>query len=389
MFFWKRRKKEKALETKFDELNEDILTKNDRENPKKVENFVIERLEQMIETTKEIEDEKSEYRVVTSYLKDIQTLEGLTEEERKPINEIASNIVGLNKTRYELMHAEKKIADVQFAQMQQEESEIPNAIKRLQSNEAYLETIQRDMKYLEREKGEWQLYQEILSHDRIRMQRTMYVMAGLSVTAALVMIILQIIFETDMRLAWMILIFVAAMGICLPYLKLLNDQTERKRAKANENKAISILNKVKIKCVNMTNAVDYAHEKYHVQSAKELQYVWECYMDAVKQKEKFEQNSDDIDYFNNRMERELSQYHLYDSRVWIPQAIALVDHNEMVEITHNLVTRRQKLRSRIEYNAGMLKDQRAEVTKLMNEMPQMKPRIQEILDSVDRLNGVS
>ena len=48
-----------------------------------------------------------------------------------------------------------------FAQMQQEESDIPNAIKRLQSNEAYLETIRRDMKYLEREKGEWQLYQDV------------------------------------------------------------------------------------------------------------------------------------------------------------------------------------------------------------------------------------
>ena len=86
-----------------------------------MEHYVIERLEQMIETTKEIEDEKAEYKVVTSYLNDIQTLEGLTEEEKKPITDIASNIVALNKTRYELMHSEKKIADVQFAQMQQEE----------------------------------------------------------------------------------------------------------------------------------------------------------------------------------------------------------------------------------------------------------------------------
>ena len=138
MFFFKRRKKEKTLENKFDELNEGILNEKDRENPHKVEHYVIERLEQMIETTKEIEDEKAEYKVVTSYLNDIQTLEGLTEEEKKPITDIASNIVALNKTRYELMHSEKKIADVQFAQMQQEESDIPNAIKRLQSNEAYL-----------------------------------------------------------------------------------------------------------------------------------------------------------------------------------------------------------------------------------------------------------
>ena len=185
MFFFKRRKKEKTLENKFDELNEGILNEKDRENPHKVEHYVIERLEQMIETTKEIEDEKAEYKVVTSYLNDIQTLEGLTEEEKKPITDIASNIVALNKTRYELMHSEKKIADVQFAQMQQEESDIPNAIKRLQSNEAYLETIRRDMKYLEREKGEWQLYQEILSHDRVKMQKFMYVAARLSVTVLL------------------------------------------------------------------------------------------------------------------------------------------------------------------------------------------------------------
>ena len=93
-----RRKKEKTLENKFDELNEGILNEKDRENPHKVEHYVIERLEQMIETTKEIEDEKAEYKVVTSYLNDIQTLEGLTEEEKKPITDIASNIVALNQT---------------------------------------------------------------------------------------------------------------------------------------------------------------------------------------------------------------------------------------------------------------------------------------------------
>ena len=72
-------------------------------------------------------------------------------------------------------------------------------------------------------------------------------------------------------------------------------------------------------------------KNYHVRNGKELEYIWECYMDAVKQKEKFEQNSDDIDSFNNRMIRELSAYRLYDSRVWIPQAAALIDHKEMVE----------------------------------------------------------
>lgn len=168
-------------------------------------------------------------------------------------------------------------------------------------------------------------------------------------------------------------------------MKNLNDRAEYRQSEANENRAIFLLNKVKIKFVNMTNAVDYACEKYHVRNSKELEYVWECYMEAVKQKEKFEQNSDDLSYFNNRIIRELSQYNLYDSRVWISQAGALIDHKEMVEITHNLVARRQKLRARIEYNTGVMKSQKEEILELMKEMPELKPQIQEILHSVERL----
>ena len=45
-----------------------------------------------------------------------------------------------------------------------------------------------------------------------------------------------------------------------------------------------------------------------------------------------------------------------------------------------------KEESRMEYNAGILKEQRTEVAKFMEEMPEMRPQIQDILDSVDRLS---
>ena len=388
MFFFKRRKKEKTLENKFDELNEGILNERDRENPHKVEHYVIERLEQMIETTKEIEDEKAEYKVVTSYLNDIQTLEGLTEEEKKPITDIASNIVALNKTRYELMHSEKKIADVQFAQMQQEESDIPNAIKRLQSNEAYLETIRRDMKYLEREKGEWQLYQEILSHDRVKMQKFMYVAAGLSVTAALILLIAQIILGTDMRLIWMILIFIAVLGICLPYLKMMNDRTESRRAKANADKAITLLNKVKIKYVNMTNAVDYACEKYHVRNAKELEFLYGQYQEEAREKETFRKTSDDLDYYTQNLLQYLTRLRMYDTRVWLTHANALVDSREMVELKHELLTRRQKLRARMEYSVGSIHEMKGEALKNMSKLGNNAYQLEQIIRKIEAMNPV-
>ena len=39
---------------KFDELNHEVLTEQDKKNPKKVEQFVVEHLKQMVELTKEM-----------------------------------------------------------------------------------------------------------------------------------------------------------------------------------------------------------------------------------------------------------------------------------------------------------------------------------------------
>ena len=53
---WKKR----SFEEKMDDLNQTVLTENNIKNPKQVEQYVVERLEQMIDITQEIEEEKSE-----------------------------------------------------------------------------------------------------------------------------------------------------------------------------------------------------------------------------------------------------------------------------------------------------------------------------------------
>ncbi len=131
------------------ELNTTVLSKKkDYKNTGKIEQYVVERLEQMIELTKELDDEKEEYRIVTSYLNDIETLEKIPKEERDKISEIAVNVVQLNKARTEFLNSSKKLSDAQFAQLEQQERELPEAIKRFKTNELHRDTLQRDMKYL-------------------------------------------------------------------------------------------------------------------------------------------------------------------------------------------------------------------------------------------------
>lgn len=384
--FFKKKKKASDFEKKMSELDTTVLMEKDYKNARKIEQYVVERLEQIIEVTKEIEDEKSEYRMVTSYLNDIQLLEDMPQEERDKITEVAVNVVQLNASRTEFLNSAKKLSDAQFAQLEQEEHEIPSAIKRLTANEMYRDTLKKDMKYLEREKSEWALRKEYLGHQQKNLKYLLYILVGLAATTAVVMAILQIITGADFYYGWMALAFIAAMSVCGIYIKIQNDLSEIAVAERNQNRAIVLQNKVKIKYVNIANAVDYACEKYHVRSAADLNQQWEYYLEAVKEREKYQRTNEDLEYYNTRLIRALSQYKFYDAQVWISQAVALVDPKEMVEVKHGLINRRQKLRSRIEYNLGIVKEQKAEAEQLLDKVGDMRPQVEQILFAIDKFS---
>lgn len=381
--FFKRRAKE--VETEETEQSAGTSSGKNRRNAKRVDQYVVERLEQIIEITRDIEETKAEYRKVTSGLNDIKLLEELPEEERKKIQETAASVMQLNTARTEFLNASKKLSDVRFAQFEQEESEIPAAIKRLHSNEMYRDTVEKDMKYVEREKSEWVLRKEFLEHQQIRFKNLLYILVGIAVTTAVILAILQFALNMDCYYAWMILVFVTAIAVCIVYIRIQDDGMEITAAERNLNRSIVLMNRVKIRYVNIVNAVDYACEKYHVHSAGELNRYWEYYMEAVKEREKFQRANEDLDYFNGRLIRQLSNYELQDTKVWLTQANALVDAKEMVEIKHELVNRRQKLREQMEYNLKAIRGLRNDVGRFVTRVGGMQAQVEEILNSVDRL----
>ena len=94
----------------------------------------------------------------------------------------------------------------------------------------------------------------------------------------------------------------------------------------------------------------------------------------------------DLRYYTGRLLRMLGEYQLYDVKVWIPQAAALADHKEMVEVTHRLNERRQKLRARIENSANIVREQMEDINKFTNELqPDIAAHVKEIMNSVDKL----
>ena len=383
--FWEKWKRKETYEAKLEELDATVLTEQDYHNSTKVEQYVVERLEQMIEVTKEIEDEKAEYRIVTAYLNDIHKIGELPEEEQNRISEMAMNVVKLSAARNGFLNSTKKLTDAQFAQMERDEKEIPGAIRRLSANETYQDTIKKDMKYLEREKSRFLLHREYLSSRQNTLRRLLYVMMGLALSGVIALLLVQTYTRRNLEYIFFALIFLTVISICGISLKIMKNNSEIRAADQGINRAVILLNKIKFKYVSITNAIDYACEKYHVRRASELNQMWEFYMEAVKEREKYQRTSEDLDYYNGRLVRVLANYQLYDPKIWTTQALALVDHNEMVEITHNLVSRRQKLRDRITYNENIIQEQKKEAEHLLDKVGDKKPQVEEIIRTIDRL----
>lgn len=389
MGLFKRKKKQKPVTMSVRQENSgsrsETASREAFQNRKSIQHYIIKCCEQIIEAKKELEEEKTEYRVVTDYLNDIQILEELADEDLAEIRNAAENVRRLDRLRDEYQNAEKKISDAQFAQMQQEEERIPDAIVRLQTNEAYQATVKKDMNYLEGEKNEWFYNKQELLHQQKILKLLSCGLLGVFAMSVAILFVLQTGFRGDTRYAWMGVLLTAAVGGFCIFLKMSSNQTGIKQSEVNMNRAVELLNKVKFKYVNVTNAVDYACEKYHVKNSYELNYIWEQYLNEVKEREKFKKTNEDLEYFNDKLVRLLKRYRLYDAKVWLNQSSALTDKNEMVEVKHNLIVRRQKLRARIEYNNKNIRERRAEIDHILKKQNINTPEIRGIIDSIDQL----
>ena len=132
--------------------------------------------------------------------------------------------------------------------------------------------------------------------------------------------------------------------------------------------------------------MDYSCERFHVNNSLELTYNYEQYIEACKEREKFKQITEDLEYFNGRLVRVLNELNLFDPKVWLNYANAIIDPKEMVEVKHELFGRRQKLRSRIEYNLSAIEDMKTEVEKYIDQMGEKRAQVQTIILKVDEIN---
>jgi hypothetical protein len=341
--------------------------------------FLTDQCEQILETTRQLDEMKMEYQAVTSYLTDIQKIDRIVPDERDIINDSARKIITVTRERAKYKNNTRKITDSQFKHIAKYEDILPAEMKKMRENEAYNHTIKTDMQHLEGEKGS--LFYEIEEID----SKQNYLKKIATVTCVLVVLLFAVfvvmanLYETNIQIPFLMTVVMALIGAIYIFTNSKNNRRDMKLAELKLNKAISLLNKVKIKYINNTNALDYSHQKYMVNNYAELLFLWEQYVKAKEDEKLLKRNTEELERYNRELVRNLRRYGLEDPDIWVYQAVAIIDNKEMVEVRHRLNARRQNLRERIDYNNKIKEKSIQAINEFLSKNPDKRDEVIETL----------
>lgn len=344
------------------------------------ERFVTECCKIIQETEYQNQEARGEYQLVTSYLMDIQRIDEMTAAERAPLEEAANKIVSLNQEKEQYHRQEPKITEAQKVFLRQHEEEVPGEIAKLKKEEEYQQLVQSDMRHLEGEKAALMMEKEELLARNDFLKKLSIVLCVLVLVLICALLGISNQFKADMQIPFLLTVIMGICGALYIMITTRKNLYQFKVAELKMNRAITLLNKVKIKYVNCTSTIDYIYEKYHVENARQFIFMWEEYIRIREEEAMLRKNADMLDMYQKTIVAELRKKGLEDPKIWVYQPMALLDNKEMTEVRHRLNVRRQKLRERIEFNYTQGETNKEVLRKFMKDHPEYAQETKRIAD---------
>lgn len=392
IFGWRRKKKKREKEPeqtgdsleqwmeqskddvpKIEKINVDISVKSQRLD------YINRLYEGILEAKRLCLEVKAEYGQVTSYLKDIQLIDQALPEESAAVRKVAGEIAELTEDRERRKKIKYKFTDAQKDAMEREEGKVAKDVEHLKEYEDYQIKIKHDMRQLNGEKH--MLAQE--KQDILKKQSTLRLVSKtLGVILALLgilMIVVMTVYEVDIRIPFIATVIFALIVAFIIVIEARKNRTDMVITEKKSNRAIFLLNRVKIKYVNNTKTIDYMCAKYRVKNGTELEFVWGQYCRARREWARLREVAFILNEKNERLIELLAGIGVKDREIWIYQAKALVDPREMVEVRHELNERRQKLREQIEYNTQVMQEFLGEMERIRNKKPEYQEEVEQVL----------
>ena len=348
--------------------------------------YVQSCLTQMEEGTRQIETLQYEYRTVTGYLHDMELLNEIPKDERHQINEYARKIYENEEQRQLYLKRQGKMTDKEYEQIEKLQGQEKEIIGKMKDSEDYHRKIRKDLIRLDNERQAYDLRKQEADKALVTNRNLSIFTVIALILVLIVLVCLQVVMRLDVTLAYMLVILVAALSIVSLYMRHGSCMQERKSVRAAKARLIQLQNTVKVRYVNNLNLLDYMYLKYGVESSSQLQSMMERYHEERAQRIQFEEAERQLADDQRELLRALRNAQVRTPEIWLHQPEALINHNEEVEVRHNLIVQRQSLRKRMDYNREMvIGGARKEIEDLARSYPRYA---NEILDQVARFQGV-
>lgn len=371
-------------QTGLQDWNDIVYTRKDvdMDDPVQRREYIGSCLQQMQEASRELDALEAEYNDVTSHLRDMEEIDALPPEQRAEINECAKKILESQEQQEKFDKRKSRMSDEEFEHMERLQSGAKEGARKLAEAEEYQKKIRNDLKRLDSEREAY-LFQEDEILTTVENDRKLIIAISVALVVIVVFLLfLQLGLGLNVIYGFMVTFLLAAISVTYLYIHQSNTASELKVVTKSISRLIMLQNQVKIRYVNNTNLIDYLCLKYGVNTSKELTGMYSKYLQERNERAKVEDARKLLDSNQKDLIYMLRHFRVKDPDIWIHQAEALLDHNEEVEIRHNLNVQRQSLRKRMEYNRDIVAgNAKAEIEDMARQYPKYT---QEILDMVSR-----
>lgn len=350
--------------------------------------YIRGQCEVMEDATHHIDEVMVEYNNITEHFKDIELFENAPEVLKQQIAYLAEKVDNLTVDRRIVKSGEAKLSNNAYHRMETYEEEIPKMIEYIASEEEYYDALKNDLRMLEGEQMSLRMEARSLKKRQINIRQSCIIMLACFAIVYCVFLVATIASENQMNILVFFIVTVIGAAMALGSFALMR-YTRREVAvtEIKLNKATNLLNKTKIKFVNTSNVLDYEYIKFRVNDADELSRKYQCYLEMKAEQQEILRMTASLNEAENDLLGKLNKLGMNDSLVWLSQAKALYNHNEMVEIRHDLSVGRQKIREQIEYNEKRIQSSKTNIKRIMDKYPQYMKATMEILDEFERRNS--
>ena len=334
--------------------------------------FVRNNCEAIAENERQIAEAKKEYEKVTSYLTDIQHIDMAREDEYREIKDICKSILTLTQERSKYKNRNLTISDAQMRKFEPFEDELVDEIKKMYNAQAYQDAIEGDIKNLKKEKDSLYSQRKEIIAKQNALKGMTKVLAVLIISLIVLLIVIYYATKTDMTLPYLGVVALAGVSAAMLVFESSKNRRDIILVERKINKAITLLNKVKIKYINNINVLDYNCNKFGVKNAKDFEEKWNEYCKMREYEKKFRENTEMLNANNENLVIMLKELGVKDADIWISRCEAIVDSRDMVEIRHEVNHRRQMLRERIENNEKLKEGIISQLDAMINAHPEIK-----------------